>query len=347
MSRSYSVAVIGATGAVGEEFLRVLADRAFPISDLRLFASPRSAGRRLPTPMGEREVLPLADGCFRGCDVALFSAGAKISREWGPKAAADGALVVDNSSAFRMDPEVPLVVPEVNPEAIAKRPKGIVANPNCSTIVMLVPVAPLHRLWGVRRIVASTYQAVSGAGARAIDELRRQSEQIVRGEAQAAPEDRGGPKPGVFPRPIAFNVAPHHSAVGEDGFNEEERKMRLETKKILGDESVEAVATCVRVSTYRAHAESLWIEFARPVDPAEARAALAAAPGIRLRDDATPLDAAGGDDILVGRIRRDPARNDVLLLWVVGDQLRKGAAQNAVQIAEIALGLPAPKAALR
>lgn len=331
MSRVYTVAVVGATGAVGETILRILEERKFPVSRLRLFASERSAGRRLRFQEEEVPVEPLAADAFRGIDFALFSAGASRSREFAPAAARAGAVVIDNSSAFRMDPEVPLVVPEINPEA-AFRHQGIIANPNCTTIVMLMPLKPLHDHARVRRVVATSYQAVSGAGAKAIEELRGQVTAWVKGEPLTAE---------VFPHQIAFNVLPHVDAFLENGYTREEMKLVHETRKILGDETIQVSPTAVRVPVFRAHAVAVNVETERPVSVATARELFAAFPGLRVLDDPSrleypmPLTAAGTDDCYVGRIRQDPSRENALNFWAVGDQLRKGAALNAVQIAEL------------
>lgn len=331
MSRVYTVAVVGATGAVGETILRILEERKFPVSRLRLFASERSAGRRLRFQEEEVPVEPLAADAFRGIDFALFSAGASRSREFAPAAARAGAVVIDNSSAFRMDPEVPLVVPEINPEA-AFRHQGIIANPNCTTIVMLMPLKPLHDHARVRRVVATSYQAVSGAGAKAIEELRGQVTAWVKGEPLTAE---------VFPHQIAFNVLPHVDAFLENGYTREEMKLVHETRKILGDETIQVSPTAVRVPVFRAHAVAVNVETERPVSVATARELFAAFPGLRVLDDPSrleypmPLTAAGTDDCYVGRIRQDLSRENALNFWAVGDQLRKGAALNAVQIAEL------------
>lgn len=331
MSRVYTVAVVGATGAVGETILRILEERKFPVSRLRLFASERSAGRRLRFQEEEVPVEPLAADAFRGIDFALFSAGASRSREFAPAAALAGAVVIDNSSAFRMDPEVPLVVPEINPEA-AFRHQGIIANPNCTTIVMLMPLKPLHDHARVRRVVATSYQAVSGAGAKAIEELRGQVTAWVKGEPLTAE---------VFPHQIAFNVLPHVDAFLENGYTREEMKLVHETRKILGDETIQVSPTAVRVPVFRAHSVAVNVETERPVSVATARELFAAFPGLRVLDDPSrleypmPLTAAGTDDCYVGRIRQDLSRENALNFWAVGDQLRKGAALNAVQIAEL------------
>jgi aspartate-semialdehyde dehydrogenase len=331
MRQGYTVAVVGATGAVGETILRILDERKFPVSRLRLFASERSAGRRLRFQEEEVPVEPLAADAFRGIDFALFSAGASRSREFAPAAARAGAVVIDNSSAFRMDPEVPLVVPEINPEA-AFRHQGIIANPNCTAIVMLMPLKPLHDHARVRRVVATSYQAVSGAGAKAIEELRRQVTAWVKGDPLTTE---------VFPHQIAFNVLPQVGTFLENGYTGEEMKLINETRKILGDESIQVSPTAVRVPVFRAHAVAVNVETERPVSAATARELFAAFPGLRVLDDPSrleypmPLTAAGTDDCYVGRIRQDLSRENTLNFWAVGDQLRKGAALNAVQIAEL------------
>lgn len=327
-----NVAIVGATGAVGLEALRILEQRAFPIDELRLFASPRSTGAMMNFRGGSLRIAPLSPGCFDGVNVAFFSAGAAISRDYGPLAVRAGAVVIDNSSAFRLAADVPLIVPEINPDAL-RRDSRLIANPNCSTIILLMAVAPLHRVARVRRIVVSTYQAVSGAGRRAMEELEEQTRAVLDGRPVA---------PRVLPHRCAFNVFSHNSDIGADGANVEERKMAEETRKILGDDGIGVAATCVRVPVMRAHSESILLEFERPMPPPQAREILVSAPGVRVVDDCAgnhfpmPIEAAGGDDVLVGRLRSDPSRSDGrgLLLFASGDQLRKGAALNAVQIAE-------------
>ena len=335
-----TVAIAGATGAVGDEFLAVLDQRRFPVGRLVPLASARSVGKAVRFRGIDYPVQDLATFDFRGVDVAFFSAGAERSREHGPRAAKAGALVVDNSSAFRMDPEVPLVVPEVNAAAAAGH-KGLIANPNCSTILLVVVLAPLLRRVPVRRVVVSTYQAVSGSGAKGLAELARQLE-----------EERTGRPPtlDVYPAPIASNVIPFVSGFGEGGLTTEEWKMVQETRRICAAPRLPLSATCVRVPVRRAHSEAVNVEFERPVAPEEARAWLREAPGVRVVDDPalmqfpTPRDAEGQDDVLVGRIRRDPGLETALDLWLTGDQLRKGAALNAVQIAEDVLGQPVGRA---
>lgn len=327
-----NVAVVGVTGAVGQEFLTVLAERNFPIRNIRLLASARSAGKKIAFRGESHTVEELTRDSFRGIDIALFSAGASVSREYAPVAVAAGAVVVDNSSAFRMDPTVPLVVPEVNPERIAEH-RGIIANPNCSTIIMNVPVWPLHQLNRVRRIVVSTYQAVSGAGAWGLWELDEQMRAYVAGQPIVKKK---------FPHQIVNNLFSHNSKVADNGYNEEENKMVNETRKIFGDPEIMITATCVRVPVPRAHSESINLEFEKPITPAEVRKILSQAPGVVIVDDPAnnhfpmPLEASGQDNVLAGRIRQDISRSDGrgIDMFVCGDQVRKGAATNAVQIAE-------------
>lgn len=325
------VSILGATGAVGQEFLTILAERNFPIAELRLLSSSKSAGKKISFLGKTYTVQEAGPESFEGIDLVLSSAGGSVSKEFVPYAVKAGALVVDNTSAFRMDPEVPLVIPEINPEDIGKH-KGIIANPNCSTIIMLVPLFPLHKLSKIRRIVAATYQAASGAGAKAMQELESQTRQILEGRR---------PVKEVFPHQIAFNLFSHNSAIKDGGFCEEEIKMMKETKKIFHDDQVRVIATTVRVPIYRAHSEALFVEFENKLSLEQARAALAKAPGIKIVDDQEknyfpmPIEAQGQDDILVGRLRIDPTRENALALFVSGDQIRKGAALNAIQIAEI------------
>jgi aspartate-semialdehyde dehydrogenase len=317
---SVNVAVVGATGAVGQEFLTVLAEREFPIRQLKLLASARSAGREITFRGESLRVEGLTRDSFKDVQIALFSAGGAISKEFAPAAVAAKAVVVDNSSAFRMKDGIPLVVPEVNANAIDKH-NGLIANPNCSTIIMNVPVWPLHKVNRVRRIVVSTYQAVSGAGAWGLEELERQIQAYAAGRPIVKEK---------FPHQIVNNLFAHNSKVADNGYNEEENKMVLETRKIFADPRMMISATCVRVPIPRAHSESINLEFERPITPGEVRAILGKAPGVKVVDDAAanhfpmPLEASGQDDVLVGRIRQDVSR----------DQLRKGAATNAVQIAE-------------
>ncbi len=349
--KSYNVAVVGATGAVGTEMLRVLAQRRFPVKGLTLLASQRSAGRRLPFNGSTHRVEVLRPRSFEGIDVALFSAGASRSLEFGPEAVKRGAVVVDNSSAFRMTPGVPLVVPEVNPHAL-RRHRGLIANPNCSTIIMLVPLAPLHREAGIRRIIVSTYQSVSGAGAKAIaqlaEETRRALQQVRISPRELSLRSRLSGKPaGPLPAQIAFNVIPQVDVFLGGGSTKEETKMVQETRKILEVPRLPVLATCVRVPVFVSHSEAVWIETDRPLSLGQARALLRRAPGVKVVDEPgkgrypMPIDAAGQDAVLVGRLRRDPAVANGLALWVSGDNLRKGAATNAVQIAELLMRQPA------
>ncbi len=334
MSERYRIAIAGATGAVGVEFLRLLDERQFPISELRLLASARSAGKAMRFQGREVLVEELTESSFEHIDIAFFSAGGSISKTFAPIAARAGAVVVDNSSAFRMDRNVPLVIPEINPEAIAGH-SGIIANPNCSTIIAIVPLWPIHRKNRIRRVIAATYQAASGAGAAAIEELREST--------RAHLEDREYAHT-VLPHPYAFNLFSHNSKIDpETGYNEEETKMLQETKKIFNDAEIRMSATCVRVPVLRAHSEALTFECENPITPAEVREILAAAPGVKVIDDAVknyfpmPKDASGQDDVLVGRIRQDSSdpSGKSIAMFVAGDQLLKGAALNAVQIAEV------------
>ncbi len=334
---SFNVAVVGATGAVGRETIKTLEQRGFPVSRLRLFASGRSAGETIDFSGNPVTIENLANADFRGVDLVLSAPGASVSREFAPRAVAAGAIVVDKSSAFRMDPDVPLVVPEVNPEA-AKTHKGILASPNCSTIPLVLALAPLHREFGVERVVVSTYQAVSGAGRKAVDELLQQ---VVAVFGQRPTEVK------VLPHQIAFNVVPQvEDFRPEDGgFTTEETKIVEESRKILGIADLRVVATCARVPVMNGHSESVVIETRKPVPVEAARELLAASPGLEVRDDPAmgeypmALDAAGQDEVLVGRLRRDPTVANGLAFWLVADNLRKGAALNAVQIAELVLGV--------
>ncbi|GAQ80457.1 aspartate semialdehyde dehydrogenase [Klebsormidium nitens] len=336
-----SVAIAGVTGAVGQEFLQVLTDRNFPYSSLKLLASKRSAGKEQEFEGKKYIIEELTEESFKGIDIALFSAGGSISKKYGPGAADGGTIVVDNSSAFRMAEGVPLVVPEVNADAVkgwkaGSGKGGIIANPNCSTIIMLVPVTPLHKAGKVKRIVVSTYQAASGAGAAAMAELELQTREVLDGKP---------PTTEIFSQQYAFNLFSHNAPITENGYNEEEMKMVKETRKIWGDKDVQVTATCIRVPIMRAHAESINIEFESPVSEEQAKELLSKAPGVMLIDDRsanrfpTPLDVSFKDDVAVGRIRRDISRSDDrgLDLFVCGDQIRKGAALNAVQIAELLL----------
>jgi aspartate-semialdehyde dehydrogenase len=329
---SVNVAIVGATGAVGQEFLTVLAQRKFPIRNLKLLASARSAGKTVEF-MGQTYTIEeLTKDSFKDVKIAFFSAGGSISKEFAPAAVAAGAIVVDNTSAFRMKDGIPLVVPEVNSQDIFKH-NGLIANPNCSTIIMNVPVWPLHKVNRVKRLVISTYQAVSGAGAWGLYELDAQLKAYAAGQPIVKEK---------FPHQIANNLFSHNTKIAENGYNEEENKMVNETRKIFGDPKIMVTATCVRVPVPRAHSESINIEFERPMTPQQARDILAKAPGVRIVDDVVsnhfpmPLEASGQDDVLVGRIRQDISRDDgrCIDLFVSGDQVRKGAATNAVQIAE-------------
>ncbi len=334
MSTSYRVAIAGATGAVGVEFLRCLEERRFPLASLRLLASARSRGKKMTFAGREIEVEEMTKDSFAGIDIAFFSAGGSLSKEFGPIAARAGAVVVDNSSAFRMDPAVPLVIPEINPEAIANH-RGIIANPNCSTIIGIVPLWPIHKKNRIKRLIASTYQAASGAGAAAMQELA----ESTRAYLENRPYQNT-----VLPHPYAFNLFSHNSKTDpETLYNEEETKMLNETRKIFGDPEIRIGATCVRVPVLRAHSEALTFECERPITPAEVREMLSDAPGVKIVDDPVrnyfpmPKDASGQGDVLVGRIRQDTSdpTGHSISMFVAGDQLLKGAALNAVQIAEV------------
>lgn len=327
MPKSYRVAIVGASGAVGVEMLRVMERRNFPVSSLHLLASPRSAGNVLEFRGKAHTIEPLSLDSFSGVDIALFSAGGGISSDYAQAAVACGAVVVDNSSAFRLAPEVPLVVPEINPEDI-KSHRGIIANPNCTTAISLMALNPLHRKFGLKRIFASTYQAVSGAGARAINELQSQTEALAAGK----PIEKE-----IFPHQIAFNVIPQVDGFLDTGYTKEEMKMENEGRKILHLPNFRASVTCVRVPVYRAHSVAISAEFEIPVDLEAAKMALKAAPGLQYLEKGypMPLDAAGKDDCLVGRVRLDCGMDNGLAFWICGDQLLKGAALNAIQIAEL------------
>ncbi len=330
---AYRLAIAGVTGAVGQEFLSIIEERNFPFQSLKVLASSRSAGKKMSFKGKEYTVEEMTKDSFKDVDVALFSAGASRSREFAPAAVKAGAVVVDNSSAYRMDPEVPLVIPEINPQAI-KTHKGIIANPNCSTIIGIMPVWPLHKVNSVKRMVVSTYQAASGAGMSAMLELADQSREILDGKA---------PMMKVFPHQIAFNCFSHNSALGPNGYNEEETKLVKETRKIFDCQAIAITATCVRIPVMRAHCESINLEFTNPITPDEVRSILRSAPGVTVLDDREhnrfpmPIDATGKDNVFVGRIRQDESLpgNRGINLWVSGDQLRKGAALNAIQIAEL------------
>lgn len=328
----YNVAVFGATGAVGTEMMSILQDRGFPVNEFRAIASERSAGKKLKFAGREVTVQAIGEDSFEGIDIAIFSAGGDRSVAWAPQAVKSGAVVIDNSNAWRMDPDVPLVVPEVNPEDIAGyTKKGIIANPNCSTIQMVVVLKPIHDKAGIKRVVVSTYQAVSGSGKDAMDELKNQTVALLNFKDPVA---------NVYPHQIAFNCLPHIDVFLENGYTKEEMKMVMETRKILGDDSVRVTATTVRVPVFNCHAESLNIETGMKLSANEARAILSEAPGITVFDapakNVYPLQsmASGKDDIYVGRIRQDESIENGLNMWIVADNLRKGAALNAVQIAE-------------
>ncbi|MGY1457824.1 MULTISPECIES: aspartate-semialdehyde dehydrogenase [unclassified Luteimonas] len=333
MGKQYKVAVVGATGAVGETMLAILSERNFPVRELVALASARSAGGVVA--FGEEEVVvrDLAEFDPAGVDIALFAAGGAISKEYAPKFAAVGAVVIDNSSAFRQDDDVPLVVSEVNPDAAKNRPRGIIANPNCSTMQMVVALAPIHRAVGIERINVATYQSVSGAGRSALEELGRQTASLLRFQ---------GAEPKRFPVQIAFNLIPHIDEFMDNGFTREEMKLVWETQKILGDASIQVNPTAVRVPVFYGHAEAVHIETRAKITAAEARALLEAAPGVEVVDERadggypTPVTHASGHDaVFVGRIREDLSHPRGLDLWVVADNIRKGAALNAVQVAEL------------
>ena len=333
MQKTLKVAVVGATGAVGEAMLSVLAERRFPATEVVALASERSAGGEVAFGDDELLVQELAGFDPAGVDIALFSAGSDVSREYAPRFAAAGAVVIDNSSAFRQDPDVPLVVAEVNPDALRRRPRGIIANPNCSTMQMLVALAPLHRAAGIERIQVATYQSVAGTGRRALEELGRQTAGLLNFQS-AEPE--------VYPVQIAFNVIPHGGDFLENGYTTEEMKLVWETRKILGDESIEVNATVVRVPVFYGHSEAVWIRTRDPLGAARARELLRAAPGVEVVDEPVPggyptpvTHASGRDPVFVGRIRDDLAQARGLNLWIVADNIRKGAALNAVQLAEL------------
>ena len=332
MTNQPHVSIVGATGAVGREMLVCLEERNFPLSHLTLLASARSAGQNLTFRGEEITIKELTADSFAGIDIALFSAGGEISLKYGPIAAKAGCVVIDNSSAFRMDEGVPLVIPEINPDAAGNHPRNIIANPNCSTIITLMGLAPLHKAFGLRGIIASTYQAVSGSGAQGIAELDAQIKALTDGN----PIEKK-----VYPHQIAHNVIPHVDAFEDSGYTKEEQKMLHEGRKILDLPGLKVTCTCVRVPVMRSHSISLTAIFEKNPTVSEAHAALSNCPGLRLVDDPfrslypVPLDTTGKDDCLVGRVREDQVLSNALALWVVGDQVKKGAALNAVQIAEI------------
>ena len=328
--REYRVAIVGATGLVGQEFIRVLEQRNFPMTSIHLLASDRSAGKKLFVSHDEIEVRETTPESFKEIDIALFSAGAEVSRYFSPIAAKSGAVVVDNSSAFRMDPDVPLVVPEVNPEDIQWH-KGIIANPNCSTMQLVVALYPLHKVSPIKRIIVDTYQAVSGTGSAAVEELATQTKQVLEGQTTI---------PHVYPHQIAFNVLPEIDVFLDNGYTKEEWKMVEETRKIMHADDIAISATCARVPVFTGHSEAVHIEFSEFMSPDEARHILAQAPGVKVLDDPAislypqPWSAVGTDEVFVGRIRQDASTPNGLTMWVVADNLRKGAALNTIQIAE-------------
>lgn len=331
--RKYKVAVVGATGLVGREMISIFEQRKFPVSGLMPVASERSVDELVSFNGLDYAVAVLKPDVFKGVDIALFSAGGEISREYAPVAASKGAVVIDNTSAFRMEPDIPLIVPEVNPEdVVGYKKRNIIANPNCSTIQMVVVLKPLHDAAKIRRVVVSTYQSVSGAGKQAIDELTEQIRALF---------NQRDFTPDVFPHQIAFNCLPHIDSFGDDGYTREEKKMMQETVKIMHDKNIRVTATTVRVPVICSHSEAVNIEFEKGITPDEARAILSKAPGVRVVDDpksaSYPLASSttGTDEVYVGRIRKDPTVKSGLDLWIVADNLRKGAALNAVQIAEI------------
>ncbi|MBD2579715.1 aspartate-semialdehyde dehydrogenase [Oscillatoria sp. FACHB-1406] len=331
MPDSVRVAILGATGAVGAELIQLLEERNFEVADLKLLASPRSAGSTLNFRGEALPVEAVDDNSFEDIDIVLASAGGSTSKAWLPKAVAAGAVAIDNSSAFRMAPNVPLIVPEINPEAAATH-QGIIANPNCTTILMGVAIYPLHQVQPIQRVVVATYQSASGAGARAMEEVKVQSRAILDGKE---------PEANIFPYPLAFNLFPHNTPINEQGYCEEEMKMLNETRKIFDAPDLRVSATCIRVPVLRAHSESVNLEFESPFAVEKAREILSAAPGVKLVEDwqanyfPMPLEATGRDEVLVGRIRQDLSHPCGLELWLSGDQIRKGAALNAVQIAEL------------
>lgn len=331
MSKSVRVAILGATGAVGTELLELLETRNFPVEQLKLLASPRSEGKSLTFAGKSLTVEAVNENSFNNIDLVLASAGGSSSKAWAKTIVASGAVMIDNSSAFRMDSTVPLVVPEINPEA-AEKHQGIIANPNCTTILLGVAVYPLHQIQPIRRMVIATYQSASGAGAMAMEEVKHQAKAILSGEPAKAE---------ILPYPLAFNLFPHNSPLTDSGYCEEELKMINETRKIFNDSTIRVTATCVRVPVLRAHSEAVNLEFDSPFAVSQAREILSQAPGVKLVEDwesnyfPMPIDATGKDDVLVGRIRQDLSHPCGLELWLCGDQIRKGAALNAIQIAEL------------
>ena len=328
--KEYRVAILGATGMVGQEFIKVLEQRNFPMESISLLASDRSAGKKMFVSHRELLVEEVTPKSFKDIDIALFSAGAEVSRYFSPLAAQAGAVVIDNSSAFRMDPKVPLVVPEINVDDV-KWHKGIIANPNCSTIQMVVALYPLHKVNPIKRIVVVTYQAVSGTGAAAVEELTEQAKQVLEGQTTV---------PHVYPHQIAFNLLPEIDVFLDNDYTKEEWKMVEETRKIMHADDIAISAFCVRVPVFIGHSEAVHVEFSQSISPDDARRILAQAPGVKILDDPAislypqPWSAAGTDDVFVGRIHRDASHSCGLVMWVVADNVRKGAALNAVQIAE-------------
>ncbi len=328
--KGYRVAIVGATGLVGQEFIKVLQQRNFPMESISLYASDRSIGKKMFVNHIEAEVKETTPDSFKGIDIALFSAGAEISKYFSPIAAQTGAVVVDNSAAFRMVPSVPLVVPEINAEDIRLH-TGIIANPNCSTIQMVVALYPLHRVNPIKRIVVSTYQSVSGTGSAAIEELNAQARQVLDGQMAV---------PHVYPHQIAFNILPEIDVFLDNGYTKEEWKMVEETRKIMHADNIAVSATCARVPVFVSHSEAVHAEFTEPISVDEVRRILSQAPGVKVLDDPVislypqPWSAAGTDEVFVGRIRQDASHNRGIAMWIVSDNIRKGAALNAVQIAE-------------
>jgi len=327
----YNVAIVGATGMVGQEFIKILEERKFPLNGLRLLASDRSVGRKVYFGGEELQVGETTNKSFKEVEIAFFSAGTDVSLSFAPVAAKSGAVVIDNSAAFRMDPNVPLVVPEVNPDDLRSVPTGIVANPNCSTIQMVVALYPLHKINPIKRIIVDTYQSVSGTGAAAVEELTTGSKLVLEGK---------NPIPHVYPHQIAFNILPHIDVFLDNGYSKEEWKMVTETRKIMHEPNIAISATAVRVPVFVSHSEAIHVEFARKITPDEVREILATAPGVKVLDDPEvsmyplPWSVAGQDDVFVGRVREDVSCANGIAMWVVADNIRKGAALNAVQIAE-------------
>jgi aspartate-semialdehyde dehydrogenase len=330
MAKSYNVAVVGATGIVGEELLGILAKRSFPLRSLKLIASPRSAGRKLRFGEQDIEVVPLSHDCFEGADFVFNAIPDEVSKEYSPSAVKAGAIVIDKTGAWRMDPDVPLVVPEINGEDVAKH-KGIIATPNCATTPVVMALWPVHKVNPVKRIVAATYQSVSGTGGPAVDELNQMARQVL---------DEQPVQPKVYPHQIAFNLIPEIGSWKDEDYTSEEMKLVNETRKIMHDDSIAITATCVRVPTFVSHAAAVFAELSEPMDPATVRELLSEAPGVVVQDDPKqslypqPWQAAGTDPVYVGRIRRDISHPNGIAFWTVSDNLRKGAALNALQIAE-------------